>query len=42
MHSYAAGDPVPVPTFVYYTVAVVAIVSLLSYLNHLRMNKIEK
>jgi cytochrome c-type biogenesis protein CcsB len=42
MHSYAAGDPVPVPTFVYYTVAIVFIVSLLSYLNHLRMSKIDK
>jgi len=42
MHSYAAGDPVPVPTFVYYTVAIVALVSLLSYLNHLRMAKSEK
>jgi hypothetical protein len=40
MHSYAAGDPVPVPVFVYYTVAIVVIVSLLSYLNHLRMKKI--
>jgi cytochrome c-type biogenesis protein CcsB len=40
MHSYAAGDPIPIPTFVYYTVAVVAIVSLLSYLNHLKMKKI--
>jgi len=26
MHSYAAGDPVPIPSFVYYTVAIVAIV----------------
>jgi cytochrome c-type biogenesis protein CcsB len=41
MHSYAAGDPVPIPTFVYYTVAVVFLVSLLSYLNHLRMNRTE-
>jgi cytochrome c-type biogenesis protein CcsB len=41
MHSYAAGDPVPIPTFVYYTVAVVLLVSLLSYLNHLKMKKIE-
>ena len=40
MHSYAAGDPVPVPTFVYYTVAIVFVVSLLSYLNHLKMKKI--
>jgi cytochrome c-type biogenesis protein CcsB len=42
MHSYAAGDPIPIPTFVYYAVAIVFIVSLLSYLNHLRMNKIAK
>jgi cytochrome c-type biogenesis protein CcsB len=42
MHSYAAGDPVPIPTFVYYMVAVVFLVSLLSYLNHLRMSKVAK
>lgn len=42
MHSYAAGDPVPIPTFVYYTVAVVFIVSLLSYINHLKMAKFGK
>jgi len=40
MHSYAGGDPVPIPTFVYYTIAIVFLVSLLSYLNHLRMKKI--
>jgi cytochrome c-type biogenesis protein CcsB len=40
MHSYAAGDPVPVPTFVYYTVAIIAAVSILSYLNHRRMKKV--
>jgi cytochrome c-type biogenesis protein CcsB len=39
MHSYAAGDPVPVPTFVYYAIAIIFIVSLLSYLNHIRMKK---
>ncbi len=33
LHSYAAGDPVPVPTFVYYTIAVVFSVSLWAYLN---------
>ncbi len=31
MHSYAAGDPVPIPTFVYYAVAVIVSVILLSY-----------
>jgi cytochrome c-type biogenesis protein CcsB len=40
MHSYAAGDPVPIPTFVYYMVATIVIVSTLSYLNHLRMKKV--
>ncbi|MBP6870930.1 MAG: cytochrome c biogenesis protein CcsA [Bacteroidales bacterium] len=40
MHSYAAGDPVPIPTFVYYSVAVAFLVSLLSYLNHLRMKRL--
>ncbi len=33
LHSYAAGDPVPVPSFVYYTVAIVAGVSVWAYLN---------
>jgi len=31
MHSYAAGDPIPVPTFVYYTVAIVALVIAFAY-----------
>lgn len=31
LHSYAAGDPVPVPNFVYYTVAVVVVVSAIAY-----------
>lgn len=28
LHSYAAGDPIPVPDFVYYTIAIVAIVAI--------------
>ncbi|RUM44990.1 MAG: cytochrome C biogenesis protein [Hydrogenimonas sp.] len=31
MHSYAKGDPVPIPTFVYYVVVVVAVTILLAY-----------
>ena len=31
LHSYAAGDPIPVPNFVYYTLVVVAIVSITAY-----------
>jgi cytochrome c-type biogenesis protein CcsB len=36
LHSYAAGDPVPIPTFVYYTLAIVALVSIIAYMNNLR------
>lgn len=42
LHSYAAGDPVPVPTFVYYTVAVIFFVSLWAYLNNRRFVKPKK
>lgn len=31
MHSYASGDPVPVPPFVYYTIAVVTVVIAFAY-----------
>ncbi|MBL6657037.1 MAG: cytochrome c biogenesis protein CcsA [Flavobacteriales bacterium] len=30
LHSYAKGDPMPIPTFVYYSIAVIAIVSVLA------------
>lgn len=30
LHSYAAGDPVPIPTFVYYTAASFTVISLLA------------
>ncbi len=33
MHSYASGDPVPVPVFVYYTVATVAVIVALAWRN---------
>ncbi|MCB2208405.1 MAG: cytochrome c biogenesis protein CcsA [Bacteroidetes bacterium] len=36
LHSYAAGDPVPIPTFVYYMVATVFVVSLWAYFNNRR------
>jgi len=39
LHSYAAGDPVPVPTFVYYTIAIIAMVSLWAYINNRRFVK---
>jgi len=31
MHSYAAGDPIPVPSFVYYTITVVLIIIAIAY-----------
>ncbi len=31
LHSYASGDPVPVPDFVYYTVAVIIVIAIWAY-----------
>ncbi len=31
LHSYAAGDPVPIPPFVYYTVIILTVISLTAY-----------
>ena len=31
LHSYAAGDPVPIPTFVYYSVAAIVTLSVVAY-----------
>jgi cytochrome c-type biogenesis protein CcsB len=39
LHSYASGDPVPVPAFIYYTLAVVVMVSILAYWNGRKWNK---
>ncbi len=39
LHSYAKGDPVPIPSFVYYTVSMVTIIALLAYFNHKKMQK---
>ncbi|MGC6470169.1 MAG: cytochrome c biogenesis protein CcsA [Flavobacteriales bacterium] len=30
LHSYAKGDPMPIPTFVYYTIAIVIVVTILA------------
>ena len=41
LHSYAQGDPVPVPTFVYYLLAAIAFVSILAMANEIKLrNKI--
>jgi len=39
LHSYAKGDPVPVPSFVYYTLIVVGIVSIMAYISNRRIEK---
>lgn len=31
LHSYASGDPMPIPDFVYYTVAIIFVISSLAY-----------
>ncbi len=31
MHSYASGDPIPVPTWIYYVIAIIAVVAMLAY-----------
>lgn len=36
LHSYAKGDPVPVPDFVYYTVATIIIVAVWAYIREKR------
>ena len=32
LHSYAAGDPVPIPNWVYYVVISCVVISILAYL----------
>jgi cytochrome c-type biogenesis protein CcsB len=42
LHSYAQGDPVPLPTFVYYMVAAITIISVLAVVNDINLkNKLE-
>ncbi len=40
LHSYAAGDPLPVPPVVYYSVGSVALLSALAVFNQLRLRKL--
>jgi cytochrome c-type biogenesis protein CcsB len=42
LHSYAAGDPVPVPPQVYYTVAVLAILSIAGFWKYKKIMLAEK
>jgi len=40
LHSYAAGDPVPVPTFVYYTIFILIVILVLAFIKQSKMNKL--
>jgi cytochrome c-type biogenesis protein CcsB len=40
MHSYASGDPVPVPSFVYISVILLAALSLFAYFKYTNWNKV--
>jgi len=39
MHSYAAGDPIPIPSFVYWAILIIAVVSIMGYLNYRKVLK---
>lgn len=40
LHSYAKGDPLPVPSFVYYTIAVIGVIALAAYVNQKILKKV--
>lgn len=42
LHSYAAGDPVPIPGWVYWVVGILLFISALSFWSYQKMNKEEK
>jgi ABC-type transport system involved in cytochrome c biogenesis permease subunit len=39
LHSYASGDPVPVPSFVYIAVIILALISFIAWLKYDRWRK---
>ena len=42
LHSYAKGDPLPIPVFVYYTLAVVTFTAILAYVNQRRLRTADR
>lgn len=42
LHSYAAGDPVPIPDWVYLVVGIILTISAVAYVQHRRVNLISK
>ena len=41
LHSYAAGDPIPIPTWVYVSVVCVTIVSIIAYIQYRRFDHLK-
>jgi TRAP-type C4-dicarboxylate transport system permease small subunit len=39
LHSYAAGDPVPIPTFVYYSMAILFVILVLAFVNNNKLKE---
>ena len=39
LHSYAGGDPIPLPSFVYYTLITIGLVGAIAFYNQYTMNK---
>jgi len=37
LHSYASGDPVPIPAFVYYTMIIIFVIMVLAFINNNKM-----
>jgi cytochrome c-type biogenesis protein CcsB len=42
LHSYAKGDPLPIPAFVYYTLAVITFTAILAYVNQRRLKTADR
>jgi cytochrome c-type biogenesis protein CcsB len=42
LHSYAKGDPVPIPDFVYYTLGVIILVVVWAYNNQQRLKRLDE
>lgn len=39
MHSYAGGDPIPIPTALYWAILIIAVVSIMGYINYRKVLK---
>jgi ABC-type transport system involved in cytochrome c biogenesis permease subunit len=42
LHSYASGDPVPIPVFVYYSLTVIVLLAILSYYKYKKFSTSNK